>query len=165
VTITAQAPKGGIQRRKSGQQPKPLQFRRMPHPLMRQDCIVVVSHAANATGYVAIHRRDGSGGSKVGAHRLAFLSKHGTASLPHGWEVDHICGNRACVNRSHLQPLRRSDHKRITNRDRSAAREEAGRCTWEAHGQPGGNALARLAGIPQTTAARWVRKWKADPDG
>jgi len=50
VSITAQQPKGGFQRRKSGQQPKPLQFLRVPHPHMNAPCIEVVSHARRPNG-------------------------------------------------------------------------------------------------------------------
>lgn len=149
-------------RRKSGAQPKPLRFLRVPHPHMRQPCILIISHARNKKGYVPLRPRDGSRGHHVNAHRLAYVSKYGPASLPYGWECDHICGRRACANRSHLRAIPRSDHKAVTNAARSGARIEAARCQWEAHGRPSSRALARLFDVAQTTAARWIRLWVAE---
>lgn len=41
------------------------------------------------------------GGRDVAAHRLAYMIAHGLESLD-GGEVHHECGNRGCVNPSHL---------------------------------------------------------------
>lgn len=149
-------------RRKSGAQPRALKFARVPNPLMYQPCIEIVSHARTKKGYLQLRPRDGKRRSHINAHRLAFISKNGP--IPPGWEVDHICGNRACVNRSHLRLIERSDHKRITNAARSAARIEEAWAIWETEGRPGGTLLGKLLGIPQTTASRWIRLWLAEDE-
>lgn len=151
------------QLRKSGRQKRPLKFARVPHPAMSQPCIEIVSHARNKKGYIKLRPRIGPRRHHVGAHRLAYLSKHGPSSIPPGYEVDHICRNRACVNRRHLRLLSRSEHKRVTNTMRFSEREEAARCHWLATGCTG-TALASEFGVGASTARRWVREWKADPD-
>lgn len=151
-------------RRKSGAQPKPLKFARVPHPAMRQPCIEIVSHARSRKGYVKLRPRNGQRANHVHAHRLAYLSKHGPASLPDGWEVDHICKNRACVNRSHLRVLDRSDHKRVTNAERYADLEEAARCYWLATGCDFAS-LAEYAGRSLSTVRRWRNRWALEDQG
>ncbi len=50
----------------------------------------------------------GYGNRKVGgkwmlAHRYAYLQIHG--SIPDGYEVDHLCENKLCINAEHLEAV------------------------------------------------------------
>jgi hypothetical protein len=42
-----------------------------------------------------------NGGNRILAHRAAFIQKFGP--IPEGFEIDHLCHNRGCVNTLHLQ--------------------------------------------------------------
>lgn len=159
MSITAQQAKGATERRKAGAQPRPLQFLRVPHLTMPQDCIVIASHAAITDGYTKIRSRKGEGKSAMFAHRLAFSSKHGP--IPDGYEVDHCCFNRRCVNRKHLRLLKVSVHRGVTNITRTAERRDHVRCVWEAHGRPSSTALSKLTGDPKPTCFHWIRRWNA----
>lgn len=138
----------------------PLRFGRVPHPFMAQPCIVPVSHRPDDKGYVRVVPRTGKRDRARPLHRVAYVAKHGPDSIPSGWELDHICGVRACCNRSHLRPIARCDHKRITAANRYAARLEAARCHWEYHSLDTGE-LAELFGVKRRTAERWILRWKA----
>lgn len=148
-------------KRKSGRQKRPLKFKRVPHLTMQTDCIVIVSHKPNRKGYIQLRPRVGPRANHVNAHRLAYMAKFGP--IPDGIEIDHICGNRACVNRLHLRPLDRSLHKALTNLSRSEDRIEAAHCYWLAH-QCSGTELARVFGVSQTTGSRWLRRFKAEDE-
>lgn len=42
------------------------------------------------------------------AHRTAYIERHG--EVPEGFELDHLCRNRACWNPDHLEPVTRSEN-------------------------------------------------------
>ena len=46
--------------------------------------------------------RTGSG-KQIGAHRYAYERFHGP--VPNGWHVDHLCGNKHCVNPNHMEAV------------------------------------------------------------
>jgi len=90
---------------------KPLRFETDPF-----GCYVVTSHKLNQDGYFRKRWPD----DIEMFHRTMWRLHHG--DIPEGYEVDHICGNRACCNVEHLRLLPKSDHKvsRCRKRPRSS---------------------------------------------
>lgn len=44
------------------------------------------------------------------AHRMVWTALRGP--IPDGWEIDHLCRNRSCVNPDHLEPVTRKENCR-----------------------------------------------------
>jgi hypothetical protein len=38
-------------------------------------------------------------------HRITYKERHGPDSIPDGYEIDHLCRNRACCNPDHLEAV------------------------------------------------------------
>lgn len=57
------------------------------------------SRRRNKGGY-GVHKQ---GGKQVYAHRTAYERVHG--AIPTGYQIDHLCRNRACVNTDHLEAV------------------------------------------------------------
>jgi hypothetical protein len=55
--------------------------------------------ACNKGGYGVFHV--GQPSSARVAHRVLYEHLHG--AVPKGFELDHLCGNKACVNPDHLE--------------------------------------------------------------
>lgn len=54
-------------------------------------------------------------------HRLIYTLCVGP--IPEGYEIDHKCFVRCCVNPAHLRPMERIAHHRMPNRDRLSDEE------------------------------------------
>ena len=64
----------------------------------QSDGCIVWTGATIPTGYGQIVL----GGTVVRAHRVAWVARNGS-DIPDGLVIDHLCGNRSCVNVDHLQ--------------------------------------------------------------
>lgn len=62
------------------------------------------------TGYAQFQAPDlNTGESRLQyAHRVAYESIHGP--VPEGFELDHLCARRNCVNPAHLEPVTRKEN-------------------------------------------------------
>lgn len=46
------------------------------------------------------------------AHRAVWCYTHNTENTPEGFEIDHVCRNRACVCPHHLEAVTRSSNNK-----------------------------------------------------
>ena len=87
---------------RTGRPPKPAveRFNRQTH-VAPGGCIEWTGHI-DRHGYGQF-RPGGRDTTKVGAHRWAYL--HFVGPIPDGFQVDHLCRNRKCVNPQHLEAV------------------------------------------------------------
>jgi len=85
---------------------------------------------------------------------------HG-GDIPEGYEINHLCSNRACCNINHLECIPRGQHLEETNKARYAIRKSAARAYWEETNCTG-TALAERYEVSFSIGCRWIREWKAD---
>lgn len=57
-------------------------------------------------------------GRIVGAHRVAWVLHH-NKEIPDGYEIDHVCRNKLCVNPDHLEAVTRQENLRRARGDHS----------------------------------------------
>jgi hypothetical protein len=83
-------------------------------------------------------------GKPMGAHRYAYALMRGR--IPAGFEIDHMCGNRACVRPAHLQAVTRAQNERFkVTRDRTHHETNKTHCP-QGHPYAGENLYVRPSG-------------------
>ena len=124
---------------------------------LESGCFVPISHSLNTDGYF----RKYINGKQQMFHRVIYELHNGP--IPKGYEVDHMCRNRACCNVKHLRTLTRSEHLLHTNTTRYAKRHEAARLHW-LDTNCTGTELALKFGVSFSAGCKWVRKWRTIHD-
>lgn len=125
-------------------------------------CIIPTSHKLNQDGYFRYTIRNPKGkgrGKHMMYHRYIWEQNYGT--IPKGYEVDHICKNRACCNIEHLQLLDRTEHLQKDNHLRYLKRKLEAKEYWK-HNSITGTKLGEIFGVSFSVACRWIREWKAE---
>jgi len=77
-------------------------------------CFIPQGRVLNQDGYLRV--KDSTEDRLVMMHRLAWEQEVG--HIPEGYEIDHMCKNRACFNTEHLQCLPGEQHTVEGNRTR-----------------------------------------------
>ena len=122
-------------------------------------CVTPTSHKLNQDGYFRKQVWVDGTLKPMMYHRHIWMQERG--DIPEGYEVDHICRNRACCNVDHLQLLTVSDHKVKTNKERSKDRIEEAYQTWRDE-ELTGVELAKKYSVTPDTGWRWIRLFKED---
>lgn len=118
-------------------------------------CIVPVSHKLNQDGYF----RKRIGNRLVMYHIHIWEKHHG--KLPDGFEVHHLCGNRACCNIEHLEALDGHYHTVQGNQERYQERYQEAKTFWIAT-ECTGTELGNRFGVTFSTGCKWIRQWKKE---
>lgn len=113
-------------------------------------CYVPISHCLNSDGYFRKRWKDGL----EMFHRFVWKAHNG--EIPDEYEINHLCGNRACQNIQHLECIHGKDHAIKTNQERYADVNQEARKLWEeTNCSP-----TELANKYGWRAYKWVRNWK-----
>ena len=128
-----------------------------------QGCFIPLSHKGNHDGYFRKSMTvNGKPKTLIMFHRWIYEGLHGP--LPENQELHHICGNRACFNPDHLQPVNIGYHKASTNFRRYRPIFDEAYRHWKETGCSGAE-LGRLFGRTSGTGARWIGLFKSRPEG
>lgn len=117
-------------------------------------CMVPTNKKLNADGY---YRRRWADNTFEMFHRFIWKARKGT--IPDGYEINHLCGNRACQNVDHLECIPGKEHTIKTNKERYADIKNAAKQFWI---ETGCTATLLVEKFKRTTAFKWVREWKRE---
>ena len=87
-------------------------------------------------------------------HRFIWRAKNG--EIPEGYEINHLCKNRACQNVDHMECIDGKEHTIKTNQERYADEQSYAKDLWIRTG-------CRPTDLVESFGWRaygWVRGWK-----
>lgn len=126
-------------------------------------CMVCTSHKHNPDGYLRKAWGATCKGTRVMEmfHRFIYRAHNNLEEIPKGYEIDHMCRNRACCNPEHLRLLDRTTHLVHTNKYRYAPRLAAARSHWLLTNCTGVR-LSEMFGVSFSAGSKWIRDWKQE---
>jgi len=116
------------------------------------DCMVPLNKKLNADGY---YRKRWGDNSFEMFHRFVWRAHNGP--IPDGYEINHLCGNRACQNVKHMECIPGDEHAIKTNEERYSHIKQAAKKYWL---DTKCTATELVRKFNRTTAYAWVREWK-----
>jgi len=126
-------------------------------------CKIVTSHALNSSGYPVKYysRRDGTSHSRI-IHREEYRLFHGIDEFPPDTDVDHLCGNRACINVNHLQAIDHNEHRLLTNSHTQSELESVAKLVSRWTLCDAATLADNLPGLGSQRASSWIEKWQSE---
>lgn len=85
-------------------------------------CFIPLSHALNADGYFRKRWFNSKKDEMEMFHRFIWRAHNG--DIPEGYEINHLCGCRACSNVKHMECISGTEHAIKTNQQRYAERQK-----------------------------------------
>lgn len=117
------------------------------------------SHKLNADGY--FRKQVWVGGKLIPMMYHRYKWQEANGEIPEGYEVDHMCKNRACCNVEHLQLLLSTEHRTKDNTGRHSDKKQQAYEIWLQQDKSiTGMALAELVGVSFSATCKWIREWK-----
>lgn len=120
------------------------------------DCLVCLSHCRRPDGYFRKEWQTDQG--TVIEYFHVFIYRMHFGGVPDGYEIDHICNNRACCNPKHLRPLTVSQNRTRKNTSHTMIKFEEAQDYWLRH-KPSNRVLGETFDVSRMTATRWINKW------
>jgi hypothetical protein len=131
------------------------------YEITENGCFIPTSHKLTPNGYFSMRVTRNGKTTKEYYHRVAYRDHYGEDSIPEGWEIDHVCRNRACFNWRHLWAMPAREHRYITSKFKYDDLKEEARIYWEMFkGDLTGKQLGDAVGISPGRANRWMREWR-----
>ena len=121
----------------------------------KDGCLTTTSHKLNPDGYL---RKHDNGKGLIMWHRKVWQDEHG--EIPEGYEIDHMCKNRACFNVDHLQLLTTHEHRVKDNTGRYDKQKKRALHLVEEYPDMRVSNVALIVGVDESSVYSWLRQLK-----
>lgn len=76
-----------------------------PYPAVADSPCILWMGRLNSNGYALPPLGEDGSQLYYNVHKEAWIVEFGPASIPEGWQLDHLCRRRSCINIIHLEPV------------------------------------------------------------
>lgn len=87
---------------------KPMRIEPEDYEVQADGCWIYTRAKPGGNGYAQVKRGRAGRFGLIGAHRLAYIQKHGP--IPEGLVIDHLCRTPLCVNPDHLEAVTHAEN-------------------------------------------------------